>query len=120
VIKWFVFRDKVADMQWNVAEKTFPLFVRLLAFPEYRYHVLTGLTVSVGGLTESTVSGCQLLFNYCIPRLFVRRQSVLEWTASTTSAAAAAAAAATHTCVYISQDIRHRLLKLKIDFKSFI
>ena len=29
---------------------------RLLGLPAYRYHTLLGLAVSVGGLTESTVS----------------------------------------------------------------
>jgi polyribonucleotide nucleotidyltransferase len=43
------------------------------------------------------------------PARFVKRRGVLEWTAS-----ASASAAATYKCAYISEDTRHRLLKLKI------
>ena len=32
-----------------------PRFVQLLAFPAYRYHVIKGLVVSGGELTESLV-----------------------------------------------------------------
>lgn len=43
-------------MNWNAPAQAFPRITRLLALPSYRYHVLLGLVVSVGGLTESTVS----------------------------------------------------------------
>ncbi len=43
-------------MNWAVPATTFPKFVDLLALPTYTYNVLLGLTVSVGGLTESLVS----------------------------------------------------------------
>ena len=35
---------------------TFPRFSKLLDKEEYRYNILLGMTVSVGGLTESLVS----------------------------------------------------------------
>ncbi|KAI5644465.1 hypothetical protein NE865_03572 [Phthorimaea operculella] len=35
---------------------TMPRFVQLLSYPTYRYHVVTGLVVSAGELTESLVS----------------------------------------------------------------
>lgn len=43
-------------MNWSAPAQAFPRVTRLLALPSYRYHVLLGLVVSVGGLTESTVS----------------------------------------------------------------
>jgi len=46
----------MANINWAVPAQTFPLFSRLLSSPVYAYHVLLGLTVSVGGLTESLVS----------------------------------------------------------------
>lgn len=45
-------------MNWNAPAQAFPRITRLLALPSFRYHVLLGLVVSVGGLTESTVSEC--------------------------------------------------------------
>lgn len=43
-------------MIWNSANSTFHRFTKLLDFPEYRYRLILGLIVSVGGLTELTVS----------------------------------------------------------------
>ena len=43
-------------MNWAVPASTFPKFVELLSLPSYNYNILLGLTVSVGGLTESLVS----------------------------------------------------------------
>ena len=43
-------------MNWAVPASTFPKFVELLSLPSYNYNMLLGLTVSVGGLTESLVS----------------------------------------------------------------
>ena len=40
---------------WNVESDTFPIFTRLLRFPEYQKAVVSGLVVSVGGLTERLV-----------------------------------------------------------------
>ncbi|CAG4914997.1 unnamed protein product [Colias eurytheme] len=50
---------------WLFPGHTMPRFVRLLAFPEYRYHVVKGLVVSAGELTESLVKHTtQSLFSY--------------------------------------------------------
>lgn len=49
------FRSDVATVNWNAPSQAFPLITQLLGLPAYRYHVLLGLAVSVGGLTESTV-----------------------------------------------------------------
>lgn len=45
----------MASVNWNAPSQAFPCITRLLGLPTYRYHVLLGLAVSVGGLTESTV-----------------------------------------------------------------
>lgn len=49
-------RAAVASVNWGAPSQAFPRMARLLGLPAYRYHVLLGLAVSVGGLTESTVS----------------------------------------------------------------
>lgn len=49
------FRSDAASVNWNAPSQAFPLITQLLGLPTYRYHVLLGLAVSVGGLTESTV-----------------------------------------------------------------
>lgn len=49
-------RATVASVNWGAPSQAFPCMARLLGLPAYRYHVLLGLAVSVGGLTESTVS----------------------------------------------------------------
>ncbi|XP_053517293.1 tubulin-specific chaperone D isoform X4 [Artibeus jamaicensis] len=48
-------RSDVASVNWVAPSQAFPRITRLLGLPTYRYHVLLGLAVSVGGLTESTV-----------------------------------------------------------------
>ncbi|XP_026339570.1 tubulin-specific chaperone D isoform X2 [Ursus maritimus] len=48
-------RSDMASMNWNAPSQAFPRITQLLGLPAYRYHVLLGLAVSVGGLTESTV-----------------------------------------------------------------
>ena len=45
----------MASVNWTAPSQAFPRIARLLGLPTYRYHVLLGLAVSVGGLTESTV-----------------------------------------------------------------
>ncbi|XP_060027662.1 tubulin-specific chaperone D isoform X2 [Erinaceus europaeus] len=58
-------RSEVASVNWAAASQAFPRVTRLLALPTYRYHVLLGLVVSVGGLTESTVRySTQSLFEF--------------------------------------------------------
>ena len=48
--------DVIQGLDWKVAQHTFPLTVPLVSMETYAYHTLLGLSVSVGGLTESTVS----------------------------------------------------------------
>ncbi|XP_037666539.1 tubulin-specific chaperone D isoform X2 [Choloepus didactylus] len=48
-------RSDGAAVNWNAPSQAFPRITQLLGLPAYRYHVLLGLVVSVGGLTESTV-----------------------------------------------------------------
>ncbi|XP_073742220.1 tubulin-specific chaperone D isoform X1 [Callorhinus ursinus] len=58
-------RSDVASVNWNAPSQAFPRITQLLGLPTYRYHVLLGLAVSVGGLTESTVRySTQSLFEY--------------------------------------------------------
>ena len=48
-------------MNWRAPGDCFPRLTKLLALPSYRRSVLLGLTVSVGGLTESLVGHCVLI-----------------------------------------------------------
>ncbi|XP_057570643.1 tubulin-specific chaperone D isoform X2 [Hippopotamus amphibius kiboko] len=58
-------RSTVASVNWGAPSQAFPRVAQLLGLPAYRYHVLLGLAVSVGGLTESTVRySTQGLFEY--------------------------------------------------------
>ncbi|XP_003464966.2 tubulin-specific chaperone D [Cavia porcellus] len=58
-------RSDVATVNWNAASQAFPRITQLLGLPTYRYHVLLGLAVSVGGLTKSTVKhSTQSFFEY--------------------------------------------------------
>ncbi|XP_077110688.1 tubulin-specific chaperone D [Ranitomeya variabilis] len=58
-------RSQTDSLNWNAPSQAFPRITQLLALPTYRYYVLMGLTVSVGGLTESTVRySAQSLFDY--------------------------------------------------------
>ena len=65
----FDFRNKCLEMNWRAPGDCFPRLTQLLALPSYRRSVLLGLTVSVGGLTESLVGECDdlvtLLFRKC-------------------------------------------------------
>ena len=49
-------RNEIESINWGSPANTFPRFIKLLQLPVYMYSVLLGLTVSVGGLTESLVS----------------------------------------------------------------
>ncbi|XP_030591993.1 tubulin-specific chaperone D isoform X1 [Archocentrus centrarchus] len=52
-------------LNWNAPSHAFKYIAQLLGLPEYQYHTLLGLTVSVGGITESTVHfSSQSLFDY--------------------------------------------------------
>ena len=60
--------DVIKDLDWKVAQYTFPLTVPLVSMETYAYHTLLGLAVSVGGLTESTVSSGTLISLSCFLR----------------------------------------------------
>ncbi|NXA51624.1 TBCD protein, partial [Nothocercus julius] len=58
-------RSEAETLNWNASSEAFPRITQLLALPVYQYHVLLGLTVSVGGLTETTLRySAQSLFDY--------------------------------------------------------
>lgn len=48
-------RSEKETLNWNAASEAFPRITQLLGLPAYQYYVLSGLSVSVGGLTETTV-----------------------------------------------------------------
>ncbi|KAI7803484.1 putative tubulin-specific chaperone D [Triplophysa rosa] len=53
------------SLNWNAASQAYPHITQLLGLHQYQYHTLLGLTVSVGGLTESTVRfSSQSLFEF--------------------------------------------------------
>uniref|UniRef100_A0A3Q1JU41 Tubulin-specific chaperone D n=1 Tax=Anabas testudineus TaxID=64144 RepID=A0A3Q1JU41_ANATE len=52
-------------LNWNAPSQAFQYITQLLGLPQYQYHTLLGVTVSVGGITESTVHfSSQSLFDY--------------------------------------------------------
>ncbi|NXM87156.1 TBCD protein, partial [Oenanthe oenanthe] len=58
-------RSEKETLNWNAASEAFPRITQLLGLPGYQYHVLLGLCVSVGGLTETTLRySAQSLFEY--------------------------------------------------------
>ncbi|KAM6957131.1 tubulin-specific chaperone D [Aplochiton taeniatus] len=57
--------EKALSLNWKAPSHAFPHVTQLLLLPQYQYHTLLGLTVSVGGLTESTVGfSSQSLFDH--------------------------------------------------------
>uniref|UniRef100_A0A3P9JW99 Tubulin-specific chaperone D n=1 Tax=Oryzias latipes TaxID=8090 RepID=A0A3P9JW99_ORYLA len=55
----------VASLNWKAPSQAFKYITQLLGLPEYQYHTLLGLSVSVGGITESTVHfSSQSLFDF--------------------------------------------------------
>lgn len=48
-------RNECEEIVWSSAHQTFPKFVQLLDLREFRFRLILGLVVSVGGLTEKTV-----------------------------------------------------------------
>ncbi|XP_015501098.1 tubulin-specific chaperone D [Parus major] len=58
-------RSEKETLNWNAASEAFPRITQLLGLPAYQYYVLLGLSVSVGGLTETTLRySAQSLFDY--------------------------------------------------------
>lgn len=51
----FLNRTDIRFLNWASASLAFARTVRVLSLPTYKYYVLLGLIVSVGGLTESLV-----------------------------------------------------------------
>jgi hypothetical protein len=51
-------------VSWNDGNWLFPKAVRLLEVPEYRKPILTGLILSLGSKTDSTVSLNNLLVKF--------------------------------------------------------
>uniref|UniRef100_A0A8C9TIV3 Tubulin-specific chaperone D n=1 Tax=Scleropages formosus TaxID=113540 RepID=A0A8C9TIV3_SCLFO len=61
----FPVRSVLLPLNWKAPSEAFPHITQLLRLPRYQYHTLLGLTVSVGGLTASTVCfSSQSLFDY--------------------------------------------------------
>ncbi|KAM9392345.1 tubulin-specific chaperone D isoform 2-T2 [Pholidichthys leucotaenia] len=57
--------ETTTDLNWKAPSQAFKYITQLLGLPEYQCHTLLGLTVSVGGITESTVHFSSLyLFGY--------------------------------------------------------
>ncbi|XP_029293698.1 tubulin-specific chaperone D isoform X2 [Cottoperca gobio] len=57
--------ETTTSLNWNAPSQAFQYITQLLGLPQYQYHTLLGLTVSVGGITESTVHfSSQSLFEY--------------------------------------------------------
>lgn len=50
-----IFPNDSSSISWLFADHTFPLFCKLLLFPEYSEKILTGLVGSIGQLTESLI-----------------------------------------------------------------
>lgn len=49
------FSETKNSLNWKAPSQAFQYTTRLLRLPQYQYSTLLGLTVSVGGITESTV-----------------------------------------------------------------
>uniref|UniRef100_A0A8C4I1L3 Tubulin-specific chaperone D n=1 Tax=Dicentrarchus labrax TaxID=13489 RepID=A0A8C4I1L3_DICLA len=47
--------ETTTTLNWNAPSQAFQYITQLLGLPQYQRHTLLGLTVSVGGITESTV-----------------------------------------------------------------
>ncbi|XP_068193131.1 tubulin-specific chaperone D [Antennarius striatus] len=57
--------ETITSLNWRAASQAFQYITQLLRLPQYRYHTLLGLTVSMGGISESTVHFSSLaMFEY--------------------------------------------------------
>lgn len=50
-----IFSETRTILNWKAPSQSFQYITQLLGLTHYQYHTLLGLTVSVGGITESTV-----------------------------------------------------------------
>uniref|UniRef100_A0A672ZUY0 Tubulin folding cofactor D n=1 Tax=Sphaeramia orbicularis TaxID=375764 RepID=A0A672ZUY0_9TELE len=57
--------ETTASLNWNAPSQAFQYITQLLGLTQYQYHTLLGLTVSVGGITESTVGHLWWKSNTC-------------------------------------------------------
>ena len=55
-------RELCAQLDWNLAHLTLPLFVRMLREPEFNAQLLSGFVFSIGSLTESLVKPAEQCF----------------------------------------------------------
>lgn len=70
-------RSEKEMLNWNAASEAFPRITQLLGLPAYQYYVLLGLSVSVGGLTETTVRAL-LLLNLMASSVFIFKYHYLD------------------------------------------
>ncbi|KAM4531066.1 tubulin-specific chaperone D [Odontesthes bonariensis] len=57
--------ETTTSLNWNAPSQAFKYIAQLLGLPEYQYHTLLGLSMSAGGITESTVHfSSQSLFDF--------------------------------------------------------
>lgn len=57
--------ETTTSLDWKAPSQAFRYITQLLGLPQYQCHTLLGLTVSVGGITESTMHfSSQWLFHY--------------------------------------------------------
>ncbi|CAL9693227.1 unnamed protein product [Knipowitschia caucasica] len=57
--------EAITTLNWNAPSQAYQYITQLLGLSHYQYHTLLGLTVSVGGITESTVQhSSQSLFAF--------------------------------------------------------
>uniref|UniRef100_A0A671Z013 Tubulin-specific chaperone D n=1 Tax=Sparus aurata TaxID=8175 RepID=A0A671Z013_SPAAU len=57
--------ETATSLNWNAPSQAFRYITKLLGLPQYQRHTLLGITVSVGGITQSTVEfSSQWLFDY--------------------------------------------------------
>ncbi|XP_038158483.1 tubulin-specific chaperone D [Cyprinodon tularosa] len=57
--------ETITSLNWNASSQAYKYIAQLLGLPEYQYHTLLGLSVSVGGITESIVHhSSQSLFTF--------------------------------------------------------
>ncbi len=54
--------DQCQTMDWNVAQNTLPLFVKLLTIGQLQTYLLSGFVYSIGSLTESLVKSANQSF----------------------------------------------------------